>query len=104
MSNTPLIPAAAPVASAAAAPTASHVFLNGSDMPARWKGRERFVILETGFGAGLDFLATWAAWHDGHDASGPCRLHYIAIEKHPYTRDDLAQLHAQLCDSRPGLS
>ena len=28
---------------------ARHVFLGGNDLPARWAGRERFVILETGF-------------------------------------------------------
>lgn len=37
---------------------ARHVFLRGSRLPERWQGRERFVILETGFGTGLNFLAT----------------------------------------------
>ena len=38
---------------------ARHVFLAGNDLPARWAGRERFTVLETGFGLGNNFLATW---------------------------------------------
>ncbi|MBU1665894.1 MAG: bifunctional tRNA (5-methylaminomethyl-2-thiouridine)(34)-methyltransferase MnmD/FAD-dependent 5-carboxymethylaminomethyl-2-thiouridine(34) oxidoreductase MnmC, partial [Gammaproteobacteria bacterium] len=60
---------------------ARHVFLQGNDLPQRWQGRERFVILETGFGSGLNFLATWAAWRD--DPERCERLHYLAVEKHP---------------------
>lgn len=71
---------------------ARQVFLAGNDLPARWRGRDRFVILETGFGTGLNFLATWAAWQA--DPARPARLHYLALEKHPFTRADLARLHA----------
>lgn len=69
---------------------ARHVFLAGSELPARWQQRD-FVILETGFGLGLNFLATWQAWqqHPGR------RLHYVAIEKQPFRLDDLKQLHAR---------
>lgn len=70
---------------------AHHVFLEGNDLPQRWRGRERFVILETGFGSGLNFLATWAAWRDDPARCG--RLHYLAVEKHPFQADDLARLH-----------
>ena len=41
-----------------------HVFLGGNHLPERWRGRTRFVILETGFGLGNNFLATWAAWRE----------------------------------------
>ncbi len=72
---------------------ARHVFLGGNKLPESWAGRERFVILETGFGLGLNFLATWQAWRNGPN---PCRrLHYVSIEKHPFRRDNLATLHAQ---------
>lgn len=70
---------------------ARHVFLNGNGLPGRWQGRDRFVVLETGFGLGNNFLATWAAWR-----SDPrrCRhLTYISIEKHPPDADDLARIH-----------
>ncbi len=69
---------------------ARHVFLGGNGLPARWAGRASFTILETGFGIGVNFLATWDAWR--RDAARPRRLHYVAIEKHPFLRDDLAQM------------
>jgi tRNA 5-methylaminomethyl-2-thiouridine biosynthesis bifunctional protein len=71
----------------------AHVFLEGNGLPARWAGRERFVILETGFGLGLNFLATWQAWR--RDPSRCRRLHYVAIEKHPFSLPDLRTLHAR---------
>ncbi len=71
---------------------ARHVFLGGNGLPARWAGRASFTILETGFGIGVNFLATWDAWR--RDAARPRRLHYVAIEKHPFLRDDLASLLA----------
>lgn len=80
-------------------------------LPTRWAGREAFTIVETGFGPGLDFLATWAAWRA--DPSRSRRLHFIAIEKHPLQADDLARLQAawpeqgalaaELCDQWPPL-
>ncbi len=72
---------------------AEHVFLRGNDLPARWQARQRFVILETGFGLGNNFLATWAAWK--RDPSRCERLIYISIEKHPLTHADLARVHVQ---------
>lgn len=72
---------------------AEHVFLRGNELPARWQARPRFVILETGFGLGNNFLATWAAWK--RDPARCDRLIYISIEKHPLTQADLAGVHAQ---------
>ena len=71
---------------------ARHVFLAGNGLPGRWAGRRRFVVLETGFGLGHNFLATWDAWQ--HDARRCDTLWYVAIEKHPLRRDDLARAHA----------
>ena len=73
---------------------AEHVFLRGNGLPGRWAGRERFVILETGFGFGLNFLATWRAWK--RDPARCARLHYVAIEKHPFSLEDLQVLHQGL--------
>jgi len=70
---------------------ARHVFLAGNDLPARWRGREQFVILETGFGLGCNFLATWLAWQ--RDKKRTKRLHYIALEKYQATPDELEQAH-----------
>lgn len=71
---------------------ARHVFLGGNGLPARWDGQRQFVIVETGFGQGLNFLATWQAWRD--DPRRCARLHFVSIEKHPFTREGLAQLYA----------
>ena len=71
---------------------ARHVFLAGNGLPARWQGRRRFTVVETGFGTGLNFLTTWAAWRDDPARSG--QLHFVSVEKHPFRADDLARLHA----------
>lgn len=66
---------------------ANYVFIAGNRLPARWQGRRTFTIVETGFGTGTNFLATWAAWRD--DPARCERLHFVSFEKHPFTRDDL---------------
>lgn len=74
------------------------MFLGGNELPARWHGAGQFVIGETGFGLGLNFLATWQAWRSSR-ANG--RLHFISVEKHPFRRDDLAgflAVHAELAE------
>ncbi len=72
---------------------ARHVFLDGCGLPQAWAGCASFTVLETGFGTGLNFLTTWAAWRD--DPARPARLHFLSVEKHPFGADDLARLHAQ---------
>ncbi|OGB05519.1 MAG: hypothetical protein A3E25_12425 [Burkholderiales bacterium RIFCSPHIGHO2_12_FULL_69_20] len=79
-------------AGAAALERAQQVYLAGNQLPERWAGRSRFVILETGFGLGHNFLATRAAWQQ--DARRCDRLWYLAIEKHPPHREDLIRAHA----------
>ena len=41
-----------------------YVFIQQNHLPTRWKSFEqsRFVIAETGFGTGLNFLAAWHAF------------------------------------------
>ncbi|WP_374624505.1 bifunctional tRNA (5-methylaminomethyl-2-thiouridine)(34)-methyltransferase MnmD/FAD-dependent 5-carboxymethylaminomethyl-2-thiouridine(34) oxidoreductase MnmC [Pandoraea sp.] len=69
---------------------ARHVFLAGNDLPDRWRSRALFVIIETGFGLGLNFLATWAAWRD--DPQRPARLHFVSVEKFPFRAADLRRM------------
>ncbi len=69
---------------------ARHVFLAGNELPARWQDRERFVILETGFGLGNNFLASWSAWRD--DPKRCQHLHFISIESRPLLGADMAAL------------
>ena len=76
-----------------AAGQARHVFLRGNDLPARWAGARVFTIVETGFGVGVNFLATWQAWRD--DPQRCARLHFVSIERWPFARADLATLHAR---------
>lgn len=77
---------------------ARNVFLQGCDLPQAWQETRRFVILETGFGLGLNFLATWQAFRE---QPGRCnRLHFISVEKHPLPADTLARCHA----AWPGLA
>ncbi|WP_192954851.1 bifunctional tRNA (5-methylaminomethyl-2-thiouridine)(34)-methyltransferase MnmD/FAD-dependent 5-carboxymethylaminomethyl-2-thiouridine(34) oxidoreductase MnmC [Gallaecimonas mangrovi] len=64
------------------------VFLKNNDLPARFIHQQgAFVIAETGFGTGLNFLA---AWHAFNEHAGPsARLHFISTEKFPLSRADL---------------
>jgi tRNA 5-methylaminomethyl-2-thiouridine biosynthesis bifunctional protein len=66
---------------------ARHVFLQGCDMPAAWAGLAQWRVLETGFGLGLNFLATWQVWLA--DPKRPRMLHFASIEAWPATADDL---------------
>lgn len=69
---------------------AHYVFLRGNALPERWQGRRIFTVVETGFGMGINFLVTWAAWRA--DPSRCERLHFVSTEKHPFTADDLRKL------------
>jgi tRNA 5-methylaminomethyl-2-thiouridine biosynthesis bifunctional protein len=72
---------------------ARHVFLHGNDLPVRWAGSRVFVIVELGFGLGLNFLATWDAWRS--DPHRCARLHFVSVERHPFDAADLATTHAR---------
>ena len=70
---------------------AQHVFLDGNNLPARWSKSGCFTIVETGFGAGLNFLATWRALKEA--AADNTRLHFVSVEKHPFHGRDLGRIH-----------
>jgi len=70
---------------------ARHVFLSGNDLPERWHSSDRFTIVETGFGAGLNFLATWRALRE--TAANRLRLHFVSVEKHPFALAELEVIH-----------
>jgi tRNA 5-methylaminomethyl-2-thiouridine biosynthesis bifunctional protein len=78
---------------------ARHVFLSGNALPERWRDRDSFTILETGFGLGLNFLAAWDALRD--DPRGPARLHFVSVESHPFPASDLADALAPFEELRP---
>jgi tRNA U34 5-methylaminomethyl-2-thiouridine-forming methyltransferase MnmC len=63
-----------------------HVFLQGNDLPARF--RDGFHIAELGFGTGLNFLATCQSWF----ASGaPGHLSYTSFEAFPMSVADMSK-------------
>jgi len=63
------------------------VFLAGCGLPGAWAHQPQWRILETGFGFGLNFLTTWQAWRA--DPQRPRLLHFVSIEAHPVSADDL---------------
>ena len=65
--------------------------LHESGLPARWRGRAQFVVLESGCGGGGLFLACWQAWR--LDPARCERLFFIAVEPHPVSADELARQH-----------
>lgn len=73
-----------------------HVFLAGNDLPVRFSGD--FGIAELGFGTGLNFLVTWAAW----EAAGrPGRLRFTSFEAFPMPHDAMAQALAPFTELAP---
>jgi len=94
---------------------AHDLFLHGCGLPQAWAGAQQWRILETGFGFGLNFLATWAAWRA--DPQRPRLLHFVSLEAWPVSSDDLLraaerypdllplaqELHAQYWGLLPGL-
>ena len=62
-----------------------HVFLDGNDLPERF--RDGFHVGELGFGTGLNFLAAVAAFRT---ARVPGRLHYTGFEAFPVSPEDRA--------------
>jgi tRNA U34 5-methylaminomethyl-2-thiouridine-forming methyltransferase MnmC len=55
-----------------------HVFLGGNELPARF--HSGFHVAELGFGTGLNFLVTLAAWRA---AGGAGKLHFTSFEAYP---------------------
>ena len=63
-----------------------YVFLTQNHLAQRWRALDPqrsgvFVIGETGFGTGLNFLCAWRLWREVAPRSW--RLHYLSVEKFP---------------------
>nr|WP_276521450.1 bifunctional tRNA (5-methylaminomethyl-2-thiouridine)(34)-methyltransferase MnmD/FAD-dependent 5-carboxymethylaminomethyl-2-thiouridine(34) oxidoreductase MnmC [Enterobacter hormaechei] len=75
-----------------------YVFLDGNHLGTRFPEHPRslFVVAESGFGTGLNFLTLWQAF-DCFRAAYPeatlQRLHFISFEKFPLTAHDLRLAH-----------
>ncbi|MEH0884283.1 bifunctional tRNA (5-methylaminomethyl-2-thiouridine)(34)-methyltransferase MnmD/FAD-dependent 5-carboxymethylaminomethyl-2-thiouridine(34) oxidoreductase MnmC [Enterobacter sp. UNJFSC 003] len=75
-----------------------YVFLEGNHLSTRFPTHPRslFVVAESGFGTGLNFLTLWQAF-DRFRATHPeatlQRLHFVSFEKFPLTAHDLLLAH-----------
>lgn len=88
-----------------------HVFIQGNRLSERWQQQETFVIGETGFGTGLNFLTTWQAWEQtwektlqlAQEQNQPAQgwLHFVSTELHPIEPTQLKTLHAQWPELAP---
>ena len=71
-----------------------HVFLKGNNLQQRWQDSratsDSFVMAETGFGTGLNFLACWDLWRQVHSEQtqnqAPKTLYFYTTELYPLTR------------------
>ncbi len=77
---------------------AQAVFIEGCELPSRAAAVPCIRLLETGFGLGVNFLATWAWLRQTGCRS---RLRYVAIEKHPFTAQDLRAALTRSLQSAP---
>jgi len=69
-----------------------YVFIQHNQLTERFQqiaNNNSFVVAETGFGTGLNFLACWQ--HFLQYAPQQARLHFISVEKHPLCVGDLQQ-------------
>nr|BFD43584.1 bifunctional tRNA (5-methylaminomethyl-2-thiouridine)(34)-methyltransferase MnmD/FAD-dependent 5-carboxymethylaminomethyl-2-thiouridine(34) oxidoreductase MnmC [Pseudomonas sp. FFPRI_1] len=67
-----------------------HVFIEQNRLRERFAALgagERFVIGETGFGTGLNFLCAWQLFQQ--QAAAGARLHFVSVEKYPLSPADL---------------
>ncbi len=71
---------------------ARHVFLGGCGLPEAWAKARQWRVLETGFGLGLNFLATWFAWRE--DPRRPQILHFVSVEAYPVSAADIRRAAA----------
>jgi len=65
------------------------VFLAGCGLPQAWRGRDRFVVGELGFGTGLNILALLDLWRREGPPEG--WLHVFSVEAHPLDAADAAR-------------
>jgi len=75
----------------------THVFLEQNKLPERWlslEANEHFVIGETGFGTGLNFLVVadlWTRLKASGDITQTAELHFISAEKFPLNIEDISK-------------
>lgn len=70
-----------------------YVFLQGNNLAQRFSQlkNDRFTIIETGFGTGLNFLCTARLWLNNAPANST--LHFTTIEKYPLSVGEIEASH-----------
>lgn len=85
-----------------------YVFLAHNQLWQRWLAYEEpyFVIAETGFGTGLNFLLTCLLFQQFkiEHPNVSFQLHYISFEKHPIPTNALRQIHQHFVEQEPALA
>lgn len=82
---------------------ARHIFLQHNQLSERFSRIPQggsFVIAESGFGTGLNFLAAWQVWQR-FSPSHAATLHFVSVERFPLTREDLARALALWPELKP---
>lgn len=74
-------------------------FLEGCNLPGAWAGKPQWRVLETDFGFGLNFLATWHAWRA--DPQRPAMLHFVAAQAQPFSAAEMDRAIAIQPDLAP---
>ncbi len=64
-----------------------HVFIEGNNLPQRWKNCPEFTVAELGFGTGLNFLETADQWQKLNH--GDARLQFVSFEQYPISSQAL---------------
>ncbi len=73
-------------------------FIVGNQLDERFARAETFIVAETGFGTGLNFLLTARLWQSTHNHQPRQQgqlptLHYFSAEKYPITAVQLADIY-----------
>ncbi len=70
-----------------------YVFVEQAGLIERMRSQEHVCIAETGFGTGLNFLASWDAWEQ--EASPTASLEFVSIQKYPLPAADIRKALAR---------
>ena len=75
------------------------VFLDQGRLAHAWQGRNYFTVVETGFGTGINCLATWELFEQ--TTVQEQFLHFVSVEKYPLHADDLQRCLQPFADRFP---
>lgn len=74
----------------------NYVFLQGNNLPQNWQNKEQFIIAETGFGTGLNFINTWKSWKKHRKPNQ--HLDFFSCELYPLSKEQLRSIYSGFND------